>query len=163
MDEKLWFAGHLMASILYGTCKGSQPTVRLFVLTSSVRSAVGVIVVLFFKCMAALFNPVHRRGEGIKWGLVYFTVATFSLETVCTSMSLNNLSLAYINNHKFPDGLLVYQMIDYYGVTSAIPNFAAVLNNWLVNGLLLSSLFTHRPRRLIPVPPPAPLLLRLLL
>jgi len=85
--------------------------------------------VLFFKCMAALFNPVYR-GEGIKWGLVSFTMVVFSLETVVTSMSLNNLSVSYIDNREFHGverapfpGPLAYQVSHYFNVTNVIPNF----------------------------------------
>ena len=108
--------------------------------------------------MAALFNPVYRKGEGIKWGLVLFTVAMFSLETVVTSMSLNNLSVAYIDNREFPGdeqvpspGPLGYQVIHYFNVTNVIPNVGIVLNNLLADGLLVSSLFdNHRSGRLTP-------------
>ena len=130
-------------------------------LTSFVLSVLGMVVVLFFNCIAALFNPIHRRGEGIKWALVAFTVTMFSLETVVTLISLNNLSAAYIDNREFPGnerapspGPLGYQVDHYFGVTAVVPNFGAVLNNWLADGLLVSSLFgtasTYRPKRLTP-------------
>lgn len=163
-----------MASMLYGTRNGSRLRVHLFVLTSFVRLVLGMLVVLFFKCMAALFNPAYRKGEGIRWGLVSFTVLMFSLETVVTSMSLNNLSISYIDNREFPGvervpspGPLAYQVTHYFHVTNVIPNFFAVLNSWLADGLLVSSLFgaafLHWPKRLTLVPPLALSLLHFLL
>ena len=122
--------------------------VHLSVLTWFVRFILGMLVVLFFNCMAALFNPVYRRGEGIKWVLVFLTVAMFSLETVIVSMGFNTLSVAYIDNREFPGterapvpGPLGYQMAHYTSVTAVIPSFAGVLNNSLADGLLVSSLF----------------------
>ena len=63
---------------------------------------VRIAIVLSFKCMTALFDPICRRGEPIKWGLVSYTVIIFSLVTVATGMQLNFQSISYIDNHAFP-------------------------------------------------------------
>ena len=47
-----------------------------------VRFISGILVVLFLKSMAALGNPVYRRGEPIKWGLVSYAVVVFLVVTV---------------------------------------------------------------------------------
>ena len=57
---------------------------------------------LFFKCVLALFNPIHRRGEPIKWGLVSYTIAVFAVETVLTAINLHILSISYVDNREFP-------------------------------------------------------------
>ena len=57
---------------------------------------------LFFRCMAALFDPCHHRGEPIKWGLVSYTVIMFSLVTMQTAVNLDILAISYIDNCKFP-------------------------------------------------------------
>ena len=57
--EKTWFAGVLIASIFYGTCKISlyaRPPIH----PRFIPFIPGVIVAVFFQRMAALFNPVHR-------------------------------------------------------------------------------------------------------
>jgi len=75
---------------------------RLSVLTSFVRFMLGMLIVLFFKCMTMLVNPAHRRGEGIKWRLVSYTVVMFSLATILTAMNLHIESISYIDNRNFP-------------------------------------------------------------
>ena len=105
----------------------------------------GIVIILFFQCMDKLLNPVHRRMEGIRWGLVAHTVAMFSAVTVYTAMSLNILSDCYIDNREFPgvDGVLPpgpsgYRFLIYSGVISLVPNVMFLLNNWLADGLLVS-------------------------
>lgn len=77
--------------------------VRLSVLTPSTRFTVqGIIIVLFFRCMSTLLNPVHHRGRGIKWVLMGHTVAMFSLATGYTAVPSDLQSISYIDNRKFP-------------------------------------------------------------
>jgi len=52
--------------------------------------------------MTTLFNPANRRRDGIKWGLVSYTVLLFSLVTVHTTMQLDIQSISFINNREFP-------------------------------------------------------------
>ena len=143
--EKANFAGFLIGSILYGT-RGPLAYLRvgLFTLTWFVRFIPGIIIVLFFRCMGALLNPVRRRGEGIKWVLVSHTVAMFSVVTVGTAMNLEILSVSYIDDREFPDidgfvppGPLGYRWIVTSTALGIIPDTMLFLNNWLADGLLV--------------------------
>ena len=64
--------------VLYGMRKAPLP------IHASIRaySVLGIVVVLFFRCIAALLNSIHRREERIKWGLVTYTMVMFLLVTV---------------------------------------------------------------------------------
>ena len=102
---------------------------------------------LFFQCMAGLFNPANRRTEGIKWGLVTYTAAMFSFVTISTGMVLNAESVAYIDNREFPGvegaypvGPMGYQAFIRSRPLGMIPSLMFFLNNWLADGLLVSSL-----------------------
>ena len=112
----------------------------------------GIVIVLFFRCMAALLNPVHRRREGIKWGLVSHTVVTFFVVTVLTGMQLDILSVCFIDNRKFPGvegvlppGPLGYQWLIYSRALGIGANLMFFLNNWLADALLVSSSFGAAP------------------
>ena len=116
-------------------------------LTLFVRFILGIVVVLFFKCIAALFNPVYRGGERIKWGLVSYTAVAFSIVTVGTAVYLNTRSISYLNNREFPGvegtlppGPLAYQLFITPGAFGTVPLVSSTLNNWLADGLLVSSL-----------------------
>ena len=120
--------------------------VRLSVTILSVWFALGIVIVLFFQCMTALFNPVHRRGERIKWGLVCYTATMFSLTTVFTTSILDLQSISYIDNREFPGvdttlppGPLGYQWFLYSDVLTIVPNLMFLLNNWMADGLLVGS------------------------
>jgi len=123
---------------------------RVSVLTAlHVRFILGMFVVLFFKCMTALFNPVFRRGKGVKWGLVSYTVIMFSLVTVHLATNLHVLSVSYIDNRDFSGpvngvehrGPYGYQTAINFKPISVIPRAAFRLNNWSADGLLVGSLF----------------------
>ena len=116
--------------------------------TSFVLFILGMLIVLFFKCMSALFNPIYRRGEGIKWGLVTYTVIMFSLATVYTATKAHILSICYIDNRNFPDGPWRYHEAMSYKAIFVIARAAFNLNNWSADGLLVSSLFTAAVNRL---------------
>ena len=97
---------------------------------------------LFFNCTTALFNPVYRRGEGIKWGLVSYVVITFLLVTVYTATKAHILSICYVDNRNFPGGgPWEYLEAKSYTAIFIIARAAFNLNNWLADGLLVSSLF----------------------
>ena len=109
---------------------------------------IGIVVVVFFKCMAALFNPIHRRGEPIKWGLVSYTMIMFSVVTVGTTMQSAVQSISYIDNREFAgaEGIFVpgpigYQWFIDNKAVSFTQNVMFSLNNWLADGLLVSSSF----------------------
>ena len=143
--EKSGLAGLFVGSMLYGTPKTPPPacpTIR----SHSVDP--GVIVVVAFKCIAALLNPAHRKGEGVKWGFVCYTAAMFSLATVLAGMDFNIRSICYIDNRDFPgaEGMIPpgpfgYQWIISPSALDVTPNVAFTLCNWLADGLLVSSLF----------------------
>ena len=117
--------------------------------TSPIRAhfvwfTLGIIVAVFFKCMVALFNPAYRRGEPIRWGLVSYTVVMFSLVTVGTAMRLGVQSISYIDNREFRGtvpGPIGYQGLIVPDAINVIQNVIFALNNWLADGLLVSSLF----------------------
>ena len=113
----------------------------------------GALVVLFFRCMASLLNPVNRRREGIKWGLVSYTMVMFSCGTVVAVMALNMASISFIDNREFPGvegvsppGPLGHLMTACSaGASETGPTFAALLNYWLGDGLLVGHLFDPAP------------------
>lgn len=107
---------------------------------------VGIAIVLFFRCMSAFFNPSNRLRGGIKWPLVAHTLVMFSFVTVYVATSLDLQSISYIDNREFPgvDGLippgpLGYQLFIYSKAINVVPNLMVLLNNWLADGLLVSS------------------------
>ena len=146
-QEKAFFAGVLISSILYGMSE--TPSHTPFIRAQSVRLVIpGIVIVIFFKCMAALFNSVNRRGEPVKRGLVFYTAITFAVATVLTATNLHLFSIAYIDNRDFPgiDGMVNpgptgYQVLISPEAVSIIANSAFALGDWLANGLLVSSLF----------------------
>ena len=105
-------------------------------------------IVVFSKCMTALFNPVYRRGEHIKWGLISYTVAMFSSLTVHNAVVFKIESICFINNRNFPGGdgglppgPIGYQMFTDSGALDLIAYITFFFNGWLADGLLVSSLF----------------------
>ena len=141
--------------------KTSHPSIRAHFTTR-----LGVVIVLFFKCMAALLDPAHRRREGIKWGLVTYTMAIFSFVTIFTAMNLNVQSVSYIDNREYPGdngflpGPLGYQLLIGTNIISIIPTIAFLFNYWLADGFLVGSLFDASSRCLTLASPPALPLLR---
>ena len=104
---------------------------------------------LFFKCMTALFDTAHRRGERTKWGLASYTVAMFLLANVQAAMNLQRMSISYIDNREFPGvegaippapGPIGYQtVIAVHEATTTVPAVMFTLSNWLADGLLVGS------------------------
>jgi len=96
--------------------------------------------------MMALLKPTHRKEEGIKWWLVFYTVAMFLFVTVYTTVNLHIQSRSFIDNRKDRSDLtfsgpIRYQMIVHKMDLGLVPNVVFNLNNWLADGLLVSSLF----------------------
>ena len=98
--------------------------------------------------MAALVSPVHRRGGHIKWGLVFYTTVMFLLVTVFSALNLKIPSISYIDNRGFPgvQGVLPprvygYKLTIVHEAPKIISTTMSTLNNWLADGLLVSSLF----------------------
>ena len=138
--EKTWFAGVLVSSILYGTLKRlllTPPSVYAHFLF--VRFIPGILAVLFFNSMATLFNPIHRRARGLKWGLASYAAIMFSLATVYMATNAYVLSISYVDNRDFPGGPYIYQTAIAYDAISVIPRTAFRLNNWSADGLLVGS------------------------
>jgi len=131
-EEKADFAGVLIGSILYG-----------------------ILVVLFFQCMAALLNPANRKRDGIKWGLVSYTAVMFSFATVLTGMELDIRSISFIDNREFPgaDGVappgpLGYQSFIWSGALTLVPDLMFILNKWLADALLVHRCYVIYSRNL---------------
>ena len=133
-----------------------RPRLRVCVttLTFLVRRILGILVVLFFQCMAALLNPANRERDGIKWGLVSYTGAMFSFATILTGMQLDIRSISFIDNREFggvdgvaPPGPLGYQSYIWSGVLTLIPDLMFILNSWLADAFLVGpvsdALSTH--------------------
>jgi hypothetical protein len=145
--EKAGLAGSFISAIAYGM---PAHVLSLSVLTLRVRSmGLGAVIILFFQCMNALLNPVNRAGGRIKWLLVTHTTAMFLFVTVFTGMYLNLQSISFIDNREFPGnatlplppGPLGYQHLIYNEPVSLVSRFMFMLNNWLADGLLVSSTF----------------------
>ena len=99
--------------------------------------APGIVVILFFQCITALFAPA---GRGIKWILVAHTTAMFSFVTIYTATNLNIQSAAYIDNRQVPGaGPTGYQRLVYTDTVDVVSIVMFVLNAWLADGLLVSS------------------------
>ena len=100
---------------------------------------------LFFQCMTALLKPADRREEGVKWWLVFYTVAMFSFVTVRTALNLHMESTSLIDNRQdIPGdtpGPLVYQLIIRRMPLGLTSSSMFNVNNWLADGLLVSALF----------------------
>ena len=151
IDEKAAFAGTFIGSILYGTPKTPLPPHPSIRAHSASSVILGIVVTLFFKCMAALLNPVYLRGGDIKWGLVSYTAVMFSFVTVFTTMNLNIQSTSFIDNREFQiavgmnrtvlNGPLMYQYGSCRGVVGFNLGLMSLLNYWLADGFLVCSLF----------------------
>ena len=121
--------------------------VCLFVNILFVWFILGVVIILSFQCIAALFNPAHRKGEPIKWGLVSYTAVTFTLATVFTTINLAIQVASYIDNRAVPgvEDLQIPPGPFGYILALVAPGVALsavfALSNWLADGLLVSSLF----------------------
>ena len=146
--EKANFFGVVVGLILYGTHEDPRLRVRPSVLTLFVRFILGTVIVLFFKCVAALFNPIYRGGERIKWELVSHTIVMFLFVTVGNTMEFNIYFISHINNREYPGvaGVMPPGPFGYRSLISSkalviVPGVTVFLNNWLGDGLLVSSLF----------------------
>ena len=142
VEEKAGFVGYIIGTILYGM---PHSRVHLSVFTLPVWFVLGVLIMLFFKCMAALFNPDNRRGKSVKWGLVSYTAIMFSVATAVTGIQLSVLSLCDVNNRKFPGvgdalppGPLGYRSSIFSNVLPVVDILLFFMNGWLADGLLVS-------------------------
>ena len=96
--------------------------------------------------MIALLNPANRVKGSIKWGLVIHTVAMFLVLTLSSALDLEIKSILYINDREFPGSdEFLPGPLGYYDVIAVRPINTAVnamfpLNQWLADGLLVSSI-----------------------
>ena len=118
---------------------------------SSIRACpiqfLGIVIILFFQCMDALLNPANRPRGGVKWPLVVHTVAMFSFVTIYNAMSFDLQSISSIDNREYPGktnaippGPIGYQELLSSNVDNVVPNIMFLLNSWLADGLLVSSI-----------------------
>jgi hypothetical protein len=103
------------------------------------------MTVLFFQCMSALLYPVNHKKGGIQWGHVAHTTTMFAFVTIGTALSLDLQSISYIDDRNFDGGIapgpLGYQLLISSDAINIVPNLMFILNQWLADGLLVSSVF----------------------
>jgi len=107
---------------------------------------------VFFQCMASLLDPVKRKWEGVKWGLIFYTMVMFSCATIVIGTANNIASVSFIDNRGFPGvegvsppGPLGYQRTICSGVAGIAPIFVSSLSYWLADGLLVGHFFGPAP------------------
>ena len=104
----------------------------------------GIVVALFFQCMAALLNPANPIRKGIRWALVAHTIALFLFVAIPFGIDFNYLLIEYINNREFPGsgefppGPLGYDGLLTLEATATVFSAMFPLNQWLADGLLVS-------------------------
>ena len=115
--------------------------------------------------MNPLLNSVNHTRRAVKWGLMVHTIVMFLFVTIYTAMNLNTQSLCYIDNRDFPgiDGRLPPEPHTYlffiHSKANFIPSLMFTLNQWLTDGLVVSSVFNLLPRASnVAAPPALPLL-----
>lgn len=141
-SEKSNFAGFLIGAMLYGMSSRTRPFIRVHLFPFIF--VLGIVVVLFFRCMSALLNTASGPRGKIRWGLVAHTTAMFSFVTVYTATTLDTQSISYIDNRQFPGadgwspGPLGYQFFIYSKPITVVPSTMSVFNQWLADGLLAS-------------------------
>ena len=141
LAEKEVFVGNLaVGAVSYGT------PIHKPVHPSSVPDQptfLGIVVALFFQCMAALLSPANPMRRTIRGALILHTLALFVFVTIPVGMGLNFSSIEYINNREFPGngqyppGPLGYDGIVSTKATAPIFNAMFPLNQWLADGLLV--------------------------
>ena len=142
--EKAIACGVFITAILYGMVADNLglPLLAMYFLPFNS----GIIIVLFYRCMAALLGPVNRR-KGVEWGLVAHTLAMFSFLTTNVCMNLDLQSISYVDNREFPGvsamgpGPFAYQY-DYLSSDpmNTVPETLFLFNTWLADGLLVWSM-----------------------
>ena len=140
-------AGISLSSILYGTCKIPADTSGYSHSICSVL--VGILVVLFFQCMAALFSSTNRRREGIRWCLVSYTVLMFLFATILLGTGMAVQFDSYIDNREYPGvedeidpGPVGYRFVLEPGALLMTDTLMFQLNYWLADACLVGCLFT---------------------
>ena len=103
-----------------------------------------MVIFLYFQTIAALLSPFHRKGKGIKWGLVGYSTVMFGLVTIFTAMNVRLQQLSYIDNREFPGvpnvlppGPIGWSLFMYSKPLVIIPNACFIIANWMADGLLV--------------------------
>lgn len=143
VDEKENLNGNFAGAILYGTLTYTHPPAHAHAVFLSMIS--GIIIVLFFRCMNSILNPVNRAKGGIKWGLLVHTVAMFAFATINCCMNYDIQSIAYIDAREYPGDTAIppgpfgYQVGPLYrSPLNIVPGVLSFFNLWLADGLLVS-------------------------
>ena len=103
----------------------------------------GIVVALFFQCIATLLNPTNPIRKGIRWAFVTHTISLFLLVTIPFGIDFDYSSTEYINNREFPGnsefppGPLGYSYVLDTDATTMVYNLMFPLNQWLGDGLLV--------------------------
>lgn len=104
----------------------------------------GIVIILFFRCMGALFSQANPTRGFIKWGLVAHTLAMFLFVTSYVIMGFVIKANSFIDNREFPGvgdmfspGPMGYQNFTYTKALSVCPRILFLSNNVLADGLLL--------------------------
>lgn len=90
--------------------------------------------------MNALLDPINRRTGSNKLGLIVHTAAMFVIVTINHATNLHPQSASFIDNRDFPPGPIVYLLSTSTTGISVVSNVAFSLNQWLADGLLVSSI-----------------------
>lgn len=93
--------------------------------------------------MGALFDPANRTIGGVKWGLAAHSTAMFTFVTIYTALNLDLQSVSYIDNRAYPTGPFGYQLFVSSDAINTVISLMFFLNQWLADGLLVSSASTQ--------------------
>ena len=138
-SEVAKFNGGVIGVILYGV-----PIHKLTCLYPPCHFSLGIVVALFFKCMATLLNPDNHMKKSVKWGLAAHTVATFLFITISCGIEGAKSSSDYIDNRGYPDvnnsGPLGHMDYNDASTSSTVGHLSVPLNQWFIDGLLVSAI-----------------------
>ena len=141
--EKENFAGSIVGAILYGMCLSICTDPAILPILP------GIVVALFFQCIGALIDPANNMKRRVKWGLVAHTVALFSIVTISAVERQDIVFTAFVNLRDFP-GTGDFEPGPVGGINLLdndlgfviLTSFTFPLNQWLSDGLLVSSIST---------------------
>ena len=86
-----------------------------------------------------------REGNKWEWGLLAHTVALFLVTSTSVALTLYGLEESYINGREYtggdgiPPGPYGYQYLPEFVAVRFVTDSAVQMNQWLVDGLLVSS------------------------
>ena len=110
------------------------------------HAVLGIITVLFLRCIRLLLDPVNHTRGGIRWPYVAYSTTMFLFVTIYTAVTIHLQSTSFINNRNFPgvdgsslSGPVGYQIFIYPKPIRVVLDFIFLLNNLLADSLLVSS------------------------